>query len=325
MKAVMCKELTGPDALVVEEVAAPKVGAGDVCVAVHAAGLNFFDILMVRGKYQAIPDLPFTPGTEAAGEVIEVGAEVKSVKLGDRVMAGGFGGAFAEELVVPEEAAFVLPDGVDYATAAALRSVYGTSYYALRDRAHLKANEILLVHGAAGGVGLAAVELGKMMGARVIATVGSDEKKTIVEQYGADEVINYTRDDFRERVKVISTGVGADVIYDPVGGEVFEQSLRCINWDGRLLVIGFASGVIPKPPMNLPLLKSCQIVGVFYGAWTMREPKASRELTEELIDLTAKGRIKPHVSMKFPLDGVRDAMAALTERRSTGKVILIPR
>lgn len=155
--------------------------------------------------------------------------------------------------------------------------------------------------------------------------MGSDEKKAIVEQYGADEVINYTRDDFRERVKVISTGVGADVIYDPVGGEVFEQSLRCINWDGRLLVVGFASGTIPKPPMNLPLLKSCQIVGVFYGAWTMREPAASRKLIEELIDLTAKGKIKPHVSMKFPLDGVRDAMAALTERRSTGKVILIPR
>ncbi len=322
MKAVVCKAMTGPQALAFEEVEAPRPGESQVRVAVHAASINFFDILMVQGLYQVKPETPFVPGSEAAGEVLEVGAKVTSVKPGDRVMAGAQTGAFAEEMVCDDGSLFALPDAVDYRAAAALRAVYGTSYYALRDRARLKAGETLLVHGAAGGVGLAAVELGTLMGARVIGTVGADAKMAVVKEYGAEEVFNYQSQDIRDTVKALTGGQGADVIYDPVGGDVFDASVRCINWGGRLLVIGFTSGRIPELRANLALLKSFDLVGVFWGSWTMREPEAARALMEELIGWVAEGKIKPHIGASYPLANVAEAMKSLTERKATGKVIL---
>jgi len=323
MKAVVVKEYAGPEALAVEEVAAPKLPKDGVRVAVHRAALNFYDVLMVHGAYQAKPELPFVLGTEAAGEVVEVGPNARTLKVGDRVMVGAPTGCFAEELAVPEMLAFKLPDSVDYDTAAALRAVYGTSFHALRDRAQLMPGETLLVHGAAGGVGLAAVELGKVMGAVVIGTASTDEKLELVKAHGADHVINYTDPGgFKDAVKEFTGGKGADVIYDPVGGDVFDQSLRCIAWGGRLLVIGFASGRIPEAPANLMLLKSCSVVGVFYGSWAARDPEGNRAMIQELVQMAADGRIHPHVSAHLPLDGVRDGMAALTGRTATGKILL---
>ncbi|MFH1349642.1 MAG: NADPH:quinone oxidoreductase family protein [Pseudomonadota bacterium] len=322
MRAVLCKGFNGPDALVIEEVTRPGIGEDDVRIAVHAASVNFHDLLMVKGLYQKKLPLPFIAGSEAAGEVIEVGANVTRLHQGDRVALCDYSGAFAGEMAGKELTAVRLPDGVDYLRAAALRTTYGTAYYALVRRAHIKPEEVLLVHGAAGGLGLAAVDLGRHLGARVIGCVGSDEKMAIVREYGAEYVINTSTDSVRENVLELTGGNGADVILDMVGGDLFDQSLRCINWDGRLLVLGFTSGRIPSIPVNLVLLKSCFIIGVFYFAWMERKPEESRRDLEMLLGWVAEGKIRPHISMTFPLEQAADAMNLIAARKVMGKVVL---
>jgi NADPH2:quinone reductase len=322
MKALLCKAYGGPDDLVLEETDPPAVGPGDVHIAIHAAGVNFPDILLIENKYQVHPPLPFAPGLEVAGRVLAVGADVTRFKPGDRVMACCGHGGFAEEVAVAERSVFALPDAVDFVTAAGFPVVYGTTYHGLIDRGRMQAGEVLLVHGAAGGVGLSAVDMGKMLGATVIGTVGADAKMDIVRQYGADHVINYSTESIRDRVKELTDGKGADVIYDPVGGDAFDQSMRCINWAGRLLVIGFASGRIPELKANLALLKGCEVVGVFWGSFSEREPERSRGNFDTLLGWCAEGKLKPHVSMRFPLAQGGEALKALISRRATGKVIV---
>lgn len=322
MKAVLCKAYGPPESLVLEEVPSPAVGPKDVRIAVHCAGLNFPDTLIIAGTYQFKPPFPFSPGMEVGGTVLEVGKEVTGLKVGQRVMATTGHGGFAEEVVAPAEKVYPLPDKVSFEAAAAIPVTYGTTYHALVDRGHLKAGEWLLVHGATGGVGLNAVEMGKMLGAKVIATGGSDEKLAIAKQYGADHLVNYSKEKIRDRVKEITGGTGADVIYDPVGGDAFDESLRCINWDGRLLVIGFASGRIPEAKANLVLLKSCQIVGVFWGAFAAREPKTARAEFEKILNWCAEGKLKPHISHTFPLDKVPEAMKTLLSRKVVGKAVI---
>jgi NADPH2:quinone reductase len=325
MKAVLCKAYGGPDDLVLEEIASPTVGDGEVRIAVHAAGVNFPDILLIENKYQFKPELPFSPGLEAAGEVVEVGAGVSRVGPGDRVMVTCGHGGFAEEVVAAEQSVFQLPDEVSYEAAAGFPIAYGTTYHALVERADLKAGEVLVVHGAAGGVGLTAVEMGKMMGATVIGTVGSDAKMDIVRQTGADHVINYSDESIRDRVKELTGDRGADVIYDPVGGDAFDQSMRCIAWGGRLLVVGFASGRIPELRANLVLLKGCQVVGVFWGSFSQRFPDKNRANFERLLAWCAEGKLKPHISMRFALPDAGQALKALISRKATGKVLVTVR
>ncbi len=322
MKAMLCKEYGPPESLSLDEAPSPAIGDEEVRLAVRAAGVNFPDILMIQGKYQFKPDFPFAPGAEAAGDVLEVGAKVQGIKAGDRVIAMTGHGAFAEEVAAPARKVLPLPDDMDYVTGAGLALTYGTSAYALIQRADLRPGETLLVHGVAGGVGLSAVEIGKAMGATVIATASTDEKLKVAQDHGADHLINYSDGEFKDQVKELTGGKGADVIYDPVGGDVFDQSLRCINWDGRLLVIGFAGGRIPSAPANLALLKNCSIVGVFWGAWTEREPAANRANFERIFQWCREGKLKPHVSHTFPLAQVPDALYALIERKVTGKAVI---
>ena len=325
MKAVLCKAYGPPESLVLEETNAPPVGKGQVKIAVHAAGLNFPDTLIIQGKYQFKPPFPFSPGMEIGGVVSEVGPGVSLVKAGDRVMASTGNGGFAEEAVAPETAVYRIPDNMDFASAAAFPITYGTTYHALIDRAHMRPGEWLLVHGAGGGVGLNAVEMGKLLGAKVIATAGSDEKLKVAQQYGADHLINYSSEKIRDRVKEITGGNGADVIYDPVGGDVFDESMRCIAWEGRLLVIGFASGRIPQLPVNLVLLKGCEVVGVFWGSFTARTPDRNRANFAEMLKWYAEGKLKPHVSATFGLDQVPQAMQALLDRKIAGKAVITVR
>ncbi len=322
MKALLCKAWCGPEDLVVEETDPPEVGAGEVRVDVHRAGLNFPDLLMISGKYQVKPPFPFSPGMECSGVVEAVGAGVTQVAPGDRVMAHTGRGSLAEQVVAEERSVFRLLDGVSFDQAAGFPVTYGTTYHALRDRAQLQPGEVLLVHGAAGGVGRNAVELGKKLGATVIAGVGSDAKMAIVEQYGADFVFNYSECRIRDAVKGFTDDLGADVIFDPVGGDAFDESLRCIHWNGRLLVVGFASGRIPEAKANLVLLKSCQVVGVYWGAWAAREPEACREQFATLLLWTAEGRLRPHVSRHLPLERVAEGLRAIAAREVTGKVVI---
>ncbi|MEC9347624.1 MAG: NADPH:quinone oxidoreductase family protein [Pseudomonadota bacterium] len=322
MKAMVCREWCGPDDLVYEDIPTPVPGKGEVLIDVHCAGVNFPDLLLIAGKYQFKPPFPFSPGMEVAGVVAAVGEGVTLFKAGDRVMATCGDGGFAEAVTAPERKVFHLPDGVSFEQGAGFPVTYGTTYHGLKDRGNLKPGDVLLVHGASGGVGLNAVELGKLMGATVIGTVGSDAKMDIVKQYGADHVFNYSTQSIRETVKELTGGKGADVIYDPVGGDAFDESLRCIAWDGRLLVIGFASGRIPEAKANLVLLKQCQIVGVFWGAWTERNPDETRRQFDQLLAWTAEGRLKPHVSLRYPLTEAPEAMKALAARKATGKVIV---
>ncbi len=322
MKAVLCKQFGPPESLVVEEVPSPVPGPGQVRIRVHAAGVNFPDTLIIAGKYQFKPDFPFSPGGEVAGEVIEAGPGVGGVAPGDRVIACMTHGAFAEEIVTEQERLLRIPDELDFPTASSMFLTYGTSAYALGQRAELRPGETLLVHGAAGGVGLTAVEIGKAMGARVIATAGTAEKLQAARDHGADEAINYTEGEFREAVKQLTGGRGADVIYDPVGGDVFDQSLRCINWNGRLLVIGFASGRIPSAPANLALLKGCSIVGVFWGSYLERDPEGNAANFEKIFAWWREGALVPHISHSFPLAQASEALHALLERRVIGKAVL---
>jgi NADPH2:quinone reductase len=277
---------------------------------------------MVAGEYQMKPDLPFTAGSDAAGVVIETGSRVTRLKPGDRVAVGHYIGTFADEMVAKEWTAVVMPDGVDFAEAAAMRVAHGTAYYGLARRGALKAGETLLVHGASGGVGLAAVQLGRQLGATVIGTVGDEAKAGIVRDNGAAHVLTYDGETrLRDRVKELCAD-GADVIFDVVGGDVFDESLRCIAWDGRLLVVGFTSGRIPSAPANLALLKHCSITGVFFGAWMGRNHADYRADAEQLLAWCASGEVRPHVSATYPLEDAVEAMAVLAERKATGKVVL---
>jgi NADPH:quinone reductase len=323
MKAVLCKQLGLPDSLVVEDVPSPKAGKGQVVVSVKAAGVNFPDTLLIQGKYQFKPDLPFSPGSECAGVVKEVGEGVTGLKPGDAVIAFSSYGAYAEEVAVRASECIPMPKGVDFKLAAGFTLTYGTSHHALKDRAQLKAGETLVVLGAAGGVGSSAIEIGKLMGARVIACASSDEKLEACRKLGADEVINYDKEDLRERIKALTDDNGADVIYDPVGGKYTEPALRSMAWKGRYLVIGFAAGDIPKIPLNLALLKGFSIVGVFWGSFTRKEPKASAENLAELMTWLAAGKLKPLIGAIYPLARAADALNDLMNRKVKGKAVLI--
>ena len=323
MKAVLCKELGPPEKLVVEEVPALKPGKGQVVVGVKAAGVNFPDTLIIQGKYQFKAEPPFSPGGEVAGIVKELGEGVSGVKVGDRVIASSTYGGFAEEIAIDAERLVPMPDAMDYVPASAFILTYGTSYHALKDRAQLKAGETLLVLGASGGVGIAAIQLGKAMGARVIAAASSDAKLAVCRANGADELVNYASDDLRTRVKAITAGRGVDVVYDPVGGPYSEPALRDMAWNGRFLVVGFAAGEIPRVPLNLVLLKGCAIVGVFWGAFTRTEPQRNRSNNEELMQLYLAGKIKPHIHATYPLAHAAQALNEVLYKRVSGKVVLI--
>ena len=322
MKAQVVHELGGIDSLHYEDIASPPCPPGHVRIGVEAAALNFPDLLVVQGLYQFRPELPFVPGSEAAGRVLEVGEGVTGFDVGDRVMALDLAGAMAEEFVAPAHNVHHVPDQLAIGKAAGMSMTYGTSYHALVDRAQLQPGEVLLVTGAAGGVGTAAIQLGKALGARVIAAVSSDAKTETARAVGADETINYSTESLRDRVKAHTGGSGADVVYDPVGGDVFLETLRCVNWKGRILVVGFASGTIPQAPMNLPLLKGSSIVGVFWGDLARREPERNRANFNQLLQWAADGTIDPYVSAEFPLEDARAALATLADRTATGKVIL---
>ncbi len=322
MKAVLCKEWGLPGKLVLEDIASPKPVKGQIVVSVKACGVNFPDTLIIQGKYQFKPEMPFSPGGEVAGVVKEVGEGVTRVKPGDRVIAFNTWGGFAEEMVVDADRTIPMPATMDFIPAAAFVLTYGTSYHALKDRAELKAGETMLVLGAAGGVGLAAIQIGKAMGARVIAAASSDEKLKVCRDNGADDVINYGSEDLRARVKAITAGKGLDVVYDPVGGPYSEPALRDMAWKGRFLVIGFAAGDIPKVPLNLMLLKGCSIVGVFWGAFTKNEPERNRENNWELMAMYAAGKVKPHIHATFPLERAAEALNEVLNKRVSGKVVL---
>jgi NADPH2:quinone reductase len=321
MRAVLCKEFGPPESLVMEEVPEPTAGPGQVLVDVHACGVNYPDFLVIQNQYQFKPPLPFSPGGEISGTIAAVGEGVTNHSVGDRVFGSTGWGGMAEKVVMPAGGAWPVPDGMDLDAAAGVLFTYGTSYYALKDRGSLKAGETLLVLGAAGGVGLAAVELGRAMGARVIAAASTDDKLALCKERGADELINYSTEDLKARLKEITAGHGCDVVYDPVGGEYAEPAVRSMAWDGRFLVIGFTAG-IPRIPLNLALLKSCQIVGVFWGAFVGREPERNRTYMGELMQMWKDGEIAPHISAKYPLAEAGKAIAELGERRAKGKVLV---
>ena len=322
MRAVLCKEWAGPEKLVVENVPSLPIKDGAVRIAVHAVGINFADLLLISGTYQEKPAFPFTPGMEVAGTVIEVGTGVSSLRVGDRVMALTGTGAYADEVVVDANRVFEIPDAMDYVTAAGFPVTYGTSYGAFDWRAHLKPGEWLLVFGAAGGVGLTAVEIGKAMGAKVIACANGPEKLALAQEHGADHLIDYSKEDIRERVKAITGGRGADVVYDPVGGDAFDASLRSIAWGGRLIVIGFASGRIPQAPANILLVKNIDVIGFYWGSYQARKPELLRDSYTKLFRWYEEGKLKPHTSAQLDLKDVAQAMELLRQRKSTGKVVL---
>ncbi|WP_432379595.1 NADPH:quinone oxidoreductase family protein [Duganella sp. P38] len=324
MKAVVCEAWGNPDALAVKELQDLEAGAGEVVIDVHAAGVNFPDVLIVQGKYQFKPALPFVPGSEVSGVIRSVAADVTTFKPGDRVIAFVPTGGFGQQLLAPAQAVIPMPPAMEFDTAAAITLTYGTSYHAIIDRAKLEAGENMLVLGAAGGVGLAAIEIGKALGARVIACASTDEKLEVCRQHGADVLINYSKEDLREAVKAATGGKGADVIYDPVGGEYSEAALRSIAWGGRHLVVGFANGDIPRLPLNLTLLKGASLVGVFWGEFTKRNPKANMANMGQLLKWLHEGKIKPHISARYPLDQAAQALNDMAARKVTGKVIVLP-
>jgi NADPH2:quinone reductase len=323
MKAVLCKEFGPPEKLSLEEIEELTPGQGQVVVTVKACGVNFPDTLIIQGKYQVRPPLPFSPGGEVAGVVKAVGEGVSQVRPGDRVIAFNSYGGFAEEILVEAAQLIPMPPELDFITGSAFVLTYGTSHYALTDRAQLKAGETMLVLGAAGGVGLAAIEIGKLLGARVIAAASSPEKLAVCRQHGADESINYAREDLKERIKALTGGKGVDVVFDPVGGAYSEVALRGTAWGGRFLVIGFTANEIPRIPLNLPLLKGCSIVGVFWGSFTAHEPERNRQHQQELLGWLKEGKLKPHISATYPLEGAAQALQDLMDRKVTGNVVLL--
>ncbi|MEO0316739.1 MAG: hypothetical protein RL404_416 [Pseudomonadota bacterium] len=325
MKAVVCKAWGLPETLVVEDLPERMAAPGEVMIDVMAAGVNFPDVLVIQNKYQFKPALPFTPGNELAGVVRAVGEGVDHLKAGDRVFAYVAHGAFAQQASVPANTVLKMSDDIDFDTAAALTLTYGTSHHAVVDRAQLKAGETMLVLGAAGGVGLAAIEIGKAIGAKVIAAASTDEKLAICRQHGADECINYSTEDLREGIKRVTGGKGPDVIYDPVGGGYTEPAFRSIAWRGRYLVIGFANGEIPKLPLNLPLLKGASVVGVFWGDFARREPAHHVAAMDELMQWHREGRIRPHISATYALAETPQALNDMASRKVTGKIVIRPR
>ncbi len=324
MRAVRCHELTGPTSLRVDELPEPTAGAGQVVIDVRAAGVNFPDVLITYGNYQFKPATPFIPGGEAAGVVTAIGSGVTAVAVGDRVAATVLYGAYAERIVVPEMAVVKLPDAVSFEVGAATLLTYATTYHALVDRAAIQRDESLLVLGAAGGVGTAACELGALLGARVIAAAGSDDKLAFCRAHGAKETINYATESLKDRVKALTNGNGVDVIYDPVGGALAETALRGMAWLGRYLVVGFAAGEIPKIPLNLVLLKGCQIVGVFWGSFAMREPAKNRAHATQLFAWIAEGKLAPAIDTVLPFAEAPAALARLERREVKGKLVLVP-
>jgi len=322
MKAIVCNEWCKPEELKVSEIKNPTLDDNSVRVEIYASGVNFPDVLIVQGKYQYKPPFPFSPGSEVAGIISEIGKNVKSLKVGDRIMAVTGHGAFAEEICVPEDKITLVPESMDFITAASMSLTYGTSSYALFQRANIKENDVVLIHGATGGVGITAIEISKAVGAKVIATASTDEKLKIAKEYGADYCINYSQNEFKDKVKEYTDGKGANIIYDPVGGDVFNQSLRCIAWNGIILVIGFASGTIASAPTNLPLLKNCSIVGVFWGAWREREPNGHNVNMEKILKWWKENKVKPKVSKVFNLEDTKYALQALINREVIGKAVI---
>jgi NADPH2:quinone reductase len=324
MKAILCTHFGGPDDLEFSEVPEPVAGPGDVVVDVKAAALNFFDTLIIAGKYQVKPPFPFSPASEFAGVVKSVGAGVTGLAVGDRVLGYGGHGAASEQVALGASRVVKIPDALGFDRAAGITVIYGTTLHALKDRAHLKSGETLAVLGASGGTGLAAIEIGKLMGARVIACASTDDKLAFCRQHGADETINYASEDLKDGLRRVTGGKGADVIYDPVGGPYAESALRAIAWAGRFLVIGFAAGEIPKIPLNLALLKGCDIVGVFWGAFIERDPKGHQANMAQLVAWAAAGKLSAHVHEVYPLAKTADALKAIASRKVMGKVILRP-
>lgn len=332
MKAALCTHYGPPEELVVQDVPSPKAGKGQAVITVKACGVNFPDVLMIQDKYQFRPALPFSPGGEVAGIVKEVGEGVTNVRPGDKVIVSTGSGGFAEETVADASRCVPMPGNLDFAVASSFFVTYGTSYHALKDRAHLKPGEKLVVLGAAGGVGISAVELGHAMGATVIAAASTQEKVDLAKQHGATDGFVYpsgplSKDQQKalsEDIKRLTGGAGADVLYDPVGGDYAEPALRAMNWQGRYLVIGFAAGEIPRVPLNLTLLKGCDIVGVFWGASMARDPKTGLANLKEITNWIAEGKLKPHVSARIPLARAGEAIRLLMDRKAQGKVVVVP-
>jgi len=324
MKAVLCKAWGPPESLAVDTLPDPVPEPGEVVIEVKAASVNFPDVLIVQNKYQVKPDLPFVPGTELSGIVREVGEGVHHVKPGDAVVAVGTHGGFAELARMRGDDVMALPEGLDFETAAAFFMAYGTSYHAVADRGGLKAGETLLVLGAAGGVGLAAIGIAKALGARVIAAASSEEKLAVCRVQGADDTVDYSRENLRERLKALTGGRGPDVVLDPVGGDYAEPAFRSIGWRGRYLVVGFANGDIPRLAFNLPLLKGASLVGVFWGDYVRREPENCREDFRRLAQWIRDGRIRPHISARYRLENTASALRDMADRKVTGKVLVLP-
>ncbi len=322
MRALVCRQYGPPDSLRIEACDDPVAAAGQILIDVEAAGINFPDVLIIAGQYQVKTPTPFVPGNEAAGVVAAVGDGVAHFSVGDKVIVNSLGGAFAEKCVADENKSMHLPEGMSFEQGAGFTVTYGTSYHALRQRAELEAGETVLVLGAAGGVGITAVEIAKAMGARVIAAASSDEKLAFAKDAGADELVNYSTQPLKETVKSLTGGNGADVVYDPVGGELADQAFRATAWHGRYLVVGFASGDIPQFSANIALLKEASIVGVWWGTWAMKNPKLQIQNMQELAVMIQAGQLTPRVTESYALHDFRAAFAAITERRARGKVIL---
>lgn len=321
-RAILCKQYGPPESLVVEEIADPSPGPGEVAVRVKATALNFFDTLIIQGKYQIKPPFPFSPGAEFAGEVAALGEGATGFKIGQRVAGFMGSGACREMLVAPQSRLVAIPDHLDEVRAAGLFVTYGTSMHALAQRGQVKPGETLAVLGAAGGTGLSAVEIGKLMGARVIACASSDDKLALAREHGADEAINYAAEDLGQRLKQLTAGKGLDILYDPVGDKFAEPALRAMGWGGRYLVIGFAGGEIPKIPLNLVLLKGCDIRGVFWGAFTEREPEAHRMNLDRLLAWAADGKLRAHVDRVYAPEEIAEAMRVLSRREAKGKLVV---
>lgn len=322
MKAIICNQFGLPNTLEFKEVTAPKPNKGELLISVKACSVNFPDTLIIQGKYQFKPEFPFSPGSDIAGIVEEVGEGVNHLSIGDEIVGFVPYGGFAEKVVVKARDCFLKPQGMSMVNASAFLLAYGTSYHALKDRANLRQGETVLILGASGGVGLTALELAKLMGAKVIAAASSQEKLDLCKKYGADEVINYNIENLKERVKELTKGKGVDVIYDPVGGHFSELALRAIAWNGRHLVIGFANGEIPKIPINLTLLKGASIVGVFWGAFTQKQPKDSLENIKELLLWFAKGKVKQHIHKTYSLKDTPLALEDMMSRKTKGKIVI---
>ena len=322
MKAVLCNSFTGPADLRLGEIATPRPAADEILIDVHAASVSFMDQLLVSGLYQMRPATPFVPGTEASGVVVAVGNKVTTFAPGDRVACSAWTGGYAERMIAKQSKSVRLPDGVAFEAGATVLHNYGTAHYALVERARAQRGETLFVTGAAGGVGLAAVDLGRHLGLRVVAGVGSDDKAALVRRYGASDVVNYRSEDLRDRIKSITSGEGIDVGLDNVGGAIFEQMARLMKWDGRLMPIGFAGGEIPQIPMNLPLLKNYAIIGVFLGAWAEKFSAEAARMNDTLMQLLADGKIRPHIDRVLPLEEAGDAMRAVANRAVLGRIVL---